>query len=152
MTTYTESAARFVRYGDRDVGIGATEVEITSAEQELRLSIQGSYRDFLRQFGWDGAGAFELYGLGSDVPPHLDLIRITRSEREVMEPSLRTYLLPLMNDGGGNLYCLDIRTTPEPVVVFWDHSRPANQAPDLSGFATHRSMRHVCTSVYPVVA
>lgn len=71
----------------------------------------------------------ELFGLGADVPPYLSLTAMTRSEREEMSPSLPAHLIPLMNDGGGNLYCLDSRGGGEPPVVFWDHTAGARQEP-----------------------
>jgi hypothetical protein len=70
------------------------------------------------------------------VPPWLNLVEMTRSEREQMRPALPHHLIPLMNDGGGNLYCLDSRGAGEPPVVFWDHEagdqqQPAEVAPDF---------------------
>src|SRR5687768_6924200 len=89
-------------------GKGASEQEIDAAEKILGCTIRGDYRQFLSTFGWGGASHFEIYGVGSDVPPYLDLVRTTRSERTEMTPRLPEYLLPLMNDGGGNHYCLDL--------------------------------------------
>ncbi|EKR75569.1 hypothetical protein LEP1GSC041_1591 [Leptospira noguchii str. 2006001870] len=37
-----------------------------------------------------------------------------------MNPKLPKYLIPVMNDGSGNLYCIDTRFV-EPFLVFWDH-------------------------------
>jgi hypothetical protein len=110
------------------VGKGATEIEIQEAQQAIGLLIQGDYRNFLRDFGWGGAGPFELYGLGADVPPFLNLITITHSERTEMSPPLRQDLIPVMNDGGGNLYCLD-SASMGPRVVFWDHEGGSSQVP-----------------------
>ncbi len=118
------------------VGKGATEHEIEEAQKSLGLVIRGDYRKFLLDFGWGGTGKFELYGLGSDVPPFLNLITITHSERTEMSPPLRPDLIPLMNDGGGNLYCLALASV-RPRVVFWDHEGgraqvPAVEAEDFS--------------------
>jgi len=35
-----------------------------------------------------------------------------------------------MNDGGGNLYCVDTKSGTEPVVVFWDHNLDSDQEPE----------------------
>lgn len=114
----------------RVTGHGASEIEIVGAERRLCLNIQGSYRRFLSKFGWGGIKHIELYGLGTDVPPFLDLVRVTLSERNEMMPRLKHMLLPIMNDGGGNLYCLDMESRG-PNVVFWDHELGTNQTADV---------------------
>jgi hypothetical protein len=112
------------------VGKGATQAAIEAAEQSLGVRISGDYRRFVEEYGWGGAGHVELYGLGDDVPPHLNVVNITQSERADMFPRLRSELLPIMNDGGGNLYCLDTNTEG-PVVVLWDHEGTADQVPSV---------------------
>ncbi|KAA3607482.1 MAG: SMI1/KNR4 family protein [Planctomycetota bacterium] len=120
MPNYEELSSRLLGYECQDLGAGASEAEIAAAEKDLGLRIEGGYRQFLVQYGWGGVEHLELYGLGG--PPHLDLVRITQSERSEMELALPKYLLPVMNDGGGNLFCLDTRTAGDPPVVFWDHT------------------------------
>lgn len=51
-------------------------------------------------------------------------------ERTEMHPALPPYLVPLMNDGGGNLYCLDSRREGEPPVVLWNHEAGESQEPE----------------------
>lgn len=128
MPTFEELADRLRRFEDKEFGTGATDAEIGEAENLLGTSIRGEYRRFLKDFGWGGVEHLELYGLGSDTPPHLQLVPVTRSEREEMNPRLRQYLIPVMNDGGGNLYCLNMSFADEPPVVFWDHAEDANQS------------------------
>ncbi len=117
---------------DCKVGRGVAEKAVQQAEKELGLTIRSGYRYFLRQFGWCDLGADEVYGLGEDVPKHLDLMAITLSERSEMKPRLRMNLLPVMNDGFGNLYCLDTATDldEENPVVFWDHEGDEEQVPE----------------------
>ncbi len=91
--------------------------------------MSGGYRQFLRRFGWGGVEDIELFGLGADVPSFLHLVVMTESERSEMSPALPTHLIPVMNDGGGNLYCLDSRGAAEPPVVFWDHTAGEDQQP-----------------------
>lgn len=112
------------------VGRGASDVEICHAEALLALRIPEDYRWFLTEFGWGGAGSWELFGLGVDVPSFLDLVKITQSERSDMRPRLQRHLLPIMNDGGGNLYCLDT-SMDAPSVVFWDHTQNEDQTPEI---------------------
>ena len=131
MHNFQDLAARLLAFEDRQLGAGATLSDIEAAEHLLGLPIEGGYRHFLSRFGWGGAGAFELFGLGKDVPPYLDLVRLTLSERHEMHPRLAPHLLPLTNDGGGNLYCLDARINGEPPIVFWDHEIGPEQEPGL---------------------
>jgi hypothetical protein len=117
------------RNPSKSLGDGVSETESNTASAQLGVSLTGGYRLFLQRFGWGGVGSIELFGLGADVPPYLSLTAMTRSEREEMSPALPTQLIPLMNDGGGNLYCLDSRVKGEPPVVFWDHTAGEQQAP-----------------------
>jgi hypothetical protein len=127
--TFDELAVLLNGHPSRCVGAGASEAEIEQAERELNVLIKGDFRRFLRTFGWGGVGPLELYGLGSDVPSYLNLVQITKSEHSEMMPKLARELLPLMNDGGGNLYCLDT-ASEEPVIVFWDHEGSESQQPE----------------------
>jgi hypothetical protein len=116
---------------DRQLGKGASEPEIIVAEKRLGIGLHGEYRDFLRTFGWGGAADIEIFGLGADVPPYLDVVRIAESERTEMATNLPVALVPIMNDGGGNLYCIDTRSD-EPTVVFWDHEAGSLQRPSVA--------------------
>jgi len=129
MASYSELARRLLGFTSRELGTGASDEEIAAAEQALKIRIEGGYRQFLKQFGWGGVEHLELYGLGG--PPHLDLVRVTQSERSEMEPVLPVHLLPVMNDGGGNLFCLDTQVANEPPIVFWDHTGGRDQVPEL---------------------
>jgi cell wall assembly regulator SMI1 len=114
---------RLRAYDEKQFGRGATAEQIMEAEQTLKVAFPESYRAFLRDFGWGGVGHIEIFGLGDDVPAYLDLISVTRSERTEMRPQMPTFLIPIMNDGAGNHYCLDTRQffERECAVVFWDH-------------------------------
>jgi hypothetical protein len=61
----------------------------------------------LERFGCLQVDSIEIYGIGAGVPKHMDLVGITESERTEMHPRLRYDLVTIMNDGFGNLYCLD---------------------------------------------
>lgn len=117
---------------DAEVGGGATEEEISRAEGELAVRFPETYRQFLREFGWVALGPLEVFGLGHRMPPFLDVVRNTQSEREEAVPPLAHRLIPIANDGGGNLFCLDIggRDNGAPV-VFWSHERAASQNCDV---------------------
>jgi cell wall assembly regulator SMI1 len=114
----------------KEVGRGATDDEINEAEHRLGVSLPEDFKMFLRDFGWGGVGSWELFGLGADVPQYLDLVRVALSERTEAEPSLPMHLIPIMNDGGGNLYCLDLSESgdrQENPVVYWDHALGPDQ-------------------------
>jgi hypothetical protein len=128
--TFEELKTILMRSGPLEVGKGATSSAIEAAERLLGVSIRGDYRRFVEEYGWGGVGYIELYGLGHDVPQHLNLVDITMSERTEMSPRLRSDLLPIMNDGGGNLYCLATQTEG-PAVVFWDHEDTPEQEPSV---------------------
>jgi hypothetical protein len=119
--------ARILSLPQREQGAGATIEEISAVEQRLGLQIAGGYRRFLERFGWLSVGPIEIYGVGASVPKHVSLVDIALSERTEMRPQLQPHLVPVMNDGGGNLYCIDTTSGAEPVVVFWDHNLDSGQ-------------------------
>ncbi len=131
MATFAETAARLAAFEDSELGGGVGKAALDAAEQALGIRITGGYRSFLERFGWGGVEHIELFGLGDDVPSHLDLVTVTRSERSEATPALPVHLVPVMNDGGGNLLCLDTRSGDEPAVVFWDHEEDAAQTPSV---------------------
>lgn len=126
--TFEEVKALMRASGTMKVGKGATEAAVKRAESELGVPIRGDYRQFLLELGWGGVAGLVLYGLGEDVPDYLDLVKVTLSERTEMQPRLRHDLVPVMNNGGGDLYCLDT-TTPGPRVVGWWHEEDESQTP-----------------------
>ena len=75
----------------------------------------------------------ELYGLGDDVPKYLDLKRVTMSERDEMIPRIPPHLVPILNDGSGNHFCLDSKgiAGADCPVVFWDHDSRDDQEPEV---------------------
>jgi cell wall assembly regulator SMI1 len=128
---FANVAGQLRSFEDKEQGRGATHAEIDAAEARLGVQFRGGYRQFLSEFGWVGVGDLEIAGLGADVPPYLDLVRITLSERSEMEPALPPNLIPIHNDGGGNNYCLDASESwrSEMPIVFWDHDAGVQQVP-----------------------
>jgi len=117
---------------EAELGRGATPQEIELAEERLGVEFPESYKAFLGHFGWASLEGLELYGLGEDVPTYLRLVEVTLSERTHMRPRLPNRLVPLMNDGAGNHYCLDVmsREQGECPVVYWDHNLGESQDPE----------------------
>lgn len=122
-----EIANKLTSDPDSTLGTGASEAEIEAASHQLSVPIAGGYREFLRRFGWGGVPGYDIWGLGDGVPAYLHVVTMTLSERtEVEELPLPQHLLPIMNDGAGNLVCLDTKAPgDEPPVVMWYHDDPA---------------------------
>jgi hypothetical protein len=117
---------------DLEFGSGVAEEDIGIAEGELGASFPSSYRHLLRDYGWVAFGPYEFFGMGPGVPPFLDLVRVTNSERTEAVPPLPPTLLPVRNDGGGNLFCLDTGSLVdgECQVVLWSHAATEAQVPE----------------------
>jgi cell wall assembly regulator SMI1 len=117
----------------KECGAGATDREIAEAEHTLDVHFPKSYRAFLSRFGWAQIYYDTLYGLGPDVPRGYALVRNALSERYEAHPLIPHHLVPIMNDGAGNNYCLNTSNLHggECPVVFWDHEHEdgPNQAP-----------------------
>lgn len=129
---YDKISDRLRSIAEKEVGLGATPDDIARAERQLGSRLPEGYRCFLREFGWGGVGHWELFGLGPDVPFHLDLVRTTLSERsDVTTPRMPAHLVAVMNDGSGSHYCLDVdrMTGGEAPVVHWDHAQDESQEP-----------------------
>jgi cell wall assembly regulator SMI1 len=114
--------AELLRRSD-ERGVGATEAEIASAENQFGARLPESYRAYIRQVGWLSAGPNEYLGIGPGTPSHLNLIQIVADERDRLGPGLPATLVPLRSDGGGNLYALDLSrgSLVDAPVVFFEH-------------------------------
>jgi len=119
MTPFSILAERLLGYELSELGTGATEEAIADAERDLGVPIKGGYREFLRRFGWGRVSHYELFGLGG--PRHTELVRVTSSERTETEIPPPPFLLPVMNNGAGDLICIDTRVAKEPPIVCWWH-------------------------------
>jgi len=126
------------QFADKDCGKGASAQELAEFEGRFGVTLPESYKDFLRRYGWARFSHQEIYGLGPDVPAHLQLTRNTHSERFDMAPRLPPSLVPIMNDGAGNHYSLrtDQSVNGECPVVLWNHELGPEQelAPVSSTF------------------
>ncbi len=115
----------------KEFGTGASNTDIEAAERTLQVRFSDSFHFFLKRFGWAGLEHLEIYGLGHDVPPHLNLVDAAIRERTGMQPLLPHFLVPVMNDGAGNHFCLDTGeiVRGECPVVFWCHEEGTSQLP-----------------------
>ncbi len=99
-------------------GRGASAAEIDVAIRTLG-PLPNEYVEFLREYGWLVVKHYEFNGLGEDVLPRRDLLAIARDEHT--DYGLPRHLIPIRNDGGGNLFCFDTTSSRPDEVVYWDH-------------------------------
>lgn len=126
-----DELARMLNVRDDVVmGTGAGEADIENAQKSLGVAFPAELREYLRRFGHLEVGHFELYGLGAELPKYLQLVAMTVSERTESGCPLPHELVPLLNDGGGNLYCIDTRPRRTGRVVLWDHTLGVDQEPE----------------------
>jgi hypothetical protein len=122
---------------DLEPGTPASPAEIDAVVAQLG-DLPPDYRAFLGEFGWVSFGAYEIFGTGTGVPPYLDVVHMTESERD--EGGLGSGLVAIMNDGGGNLACIDCRSAASEFrIVLWLHETshrdgPSAQAATFSEF------------------
>jgi hypothetical protein len=102
--SWIDSVAERAEVGAIRVGGGADEASIARAEAELGI-LPADYRLFVAEFGYVRIRSNELYGLGDDVPPYLDVVKMSLAERHD-SPGFPASGIVVMNDGGGNLYHL----------------------------------------------
>lgn len=112
------------------IGTGASDVDIDNAQRSLGVTFPDSLREYVGRFGHLELGHFELYGFGSELPNYLQLVAMTLAERTEYGCPLPHEFVPLLNDGGGNLYCIDTGPPKTGRVVLWDHTLGMEQKPD----------------------
>jgi len=99
-------------------GAGASDNDIATAEAALGVRFPDELREYLTRVGWIDED-MGFYGVGSDVPrKRFDLVEHTRWEREEAGPPMQHHLVPILNNGGGDHWCVDTRTG---AVVEWRH-------------------------------
>lgn len=108
---------------------GATESDIGQMLKIIRVRLPNDYRRFLLECGWAQIGPNTIYGLGPDVSNAESVHENSVTEGVFASPPMPSRLVPLMNDGSGNHYCLDterIKGDHCPI-VFWDHEDPMGE-------------------------
>ena len=116
----------------------AGEEEIRRAEAELSTVFPISYKWFLRTFG-AADSPLEIYGVEPVVRLNItasfwNVVYMTESERNEVEPRIPAHLIPFNPDGMGNHSCLNtaMMSEGECPVVFWDHDASETQQPELT--------------------
>jgi hypothetical protein len=128
-----------------------SESELDSVERELGVQFPHAYRTFLlEQNGGRPVDDWVLdtpvsHSIGGVLPS--DFFSVARSGLYDMSSMLDSYgldwlaagLLPVAEDGGGNLICLSVRGDDEGTVYFWDHELGPHEA----GLPSPRSLTAV---------
>lgn len=125
--------ARLFTTENKRVGQGISYAQVIELENRLGVCLPNSYRMFLQTCGWLEIDPYEVYGWGDDVPPHLDVLRFTEWERYESGVPLPHHLIPIYNNGAGDLECLATHWMYEnecPVVAWW-HEDGGEQEPDI---------------------
>jgi hypothetical protein len=90
---------------DAALGGGASEAEISAAQEALGVELPADFKNFLAEVGWVEVGDLSIAGLGQGVPEDLDLVPIARAAWEAKIPG---DLLPVADDGGGDFLFLEL--------------------------------------------
>lgn len=93
---------------DASIGAGASSSDVADAETVLGVAFPIEYKLFLLEVGWVSFAGCEVYGLfrpGEEC--RLSVVKETALERDLFGPPLARHLIPIMNNGSGDLYCLD---------------------------------------------
>jgi hypothetical protein len=120
--TFDELDLRLRAREDVVIGTGIDEGAVAAAEQALGLIFPSTLREYLMRFGHLEVGHFEMFGLGAHLPLYLNLVNMTQSERTESGCPLPIELVPLLNDGGGNLYCIGVSKETAGRIFYWDHT------------------------------
>lgn len=72
-------------------------------------------REFLQHVGWVQANSFALFGLGSDCPPLMDIVKASREWQRYKDEPLIKGLVPLSGELGDISVCLDCRPNVQVV-------------------------------------
>lgn len=71
MPSYSELAARLLNFTNRELGAGLSDDDISAAERDIGVRIEGGYRQFLKQFGWGGVDPAQANPFGSGLGEQL---------------------------------------------------------------------------------
>jgi cell wall assembly regulator SMI1 len=129
--TANELANALIARDDVVIGRAASEAEIDGAQQALGVTFPQALREYLLRFGHLELGHFELYGLGTELPKYLQLVAMTVTERIESGCPLPHEFIPILNDGGGNLYCIGTQPSGAGRVVLWVHTLGVDQDPEV---------------------
>lgn len=116
----------------------ASEAGISALESALECRLPDDYRQFLWEFGWFESPDVTINGISGDENQRgTSAIDVMRWEQTESGNPLPPGLLPISNDGAGNLSCIVLSGPGTGTVVFVDHDRdgPGDVEPEAGSFA-----------------
>jgi len=103
---------------------GINDDEIKGLEQKIRYELPKEFKNFISNINGFKLLSDILYGIHENNKS-IDLFSNYIWEREYSNNQIWSYLLPIVPDGRGNHYCLDLKTIDSKKlkcnVVFWQH-------------------------------
>lgn len=88
-------------------GQGALPEQIARLERDLGVALPPSYVLFLSVFGWFEDDQVKVLGItSSESEGYLDVLEELRWEREEAAISIPPCVIPVSDDGAGNLFCI----------------------------------------------
>jgi cell wall assembly regulator SMI1 len=132
--------ARFIEEHDGEIAGPAPEKQIARLEKKLGVKLPGAYRSFLASCGAADIEAQEINGIpGEDEEIGLDLVEFVEEFREGF-PGWPDHMIPIMDDGRGGAFCLDLSGAPTspaddcPVAYFEHEFAEEDEATGLFTF------------------
>ena len=108
----------------KTIGEPASLEFIKSTEDHMGVKFPTSYKEFLRAYGWAEIYGNYFFGVGLNIPSIFNLPKVSLDEHTIVQPVMPMHLIPVLNDGAGNHYCLDTSHYDglnECKIAFWDH-------------------------------
>jgi hypothetical protein len=90
-----------------EVGDICGEALIAEAQLETGVKFPADFVEYLREFGWLSIEHLEFFGLGEQIPKFLNLKVMAAEEWD--SGGLDRNYLPIWNNGGGDLDCIDLQ-------------------------------------------
>lgn len=136
---------------DAEYGTGCTISDLWTIEDALNVRLPSEYKTFLLNMGWYEGQHISLFGIAPYPFRHLNVLNVIISERTA-RPALPTTLIPVMNVGNGDLYCLNISKANTSPVVLWSHESASDQEYSLISQSFDAFIRELILTHYPTLA
>ncbi len=109
---------------------GCTDSDIKKSELQLAVSYPADYSEYLLDFGWLSVEHYEFFGLGKGIPDFLNINLVAHDEWESY--GLDKRFLPIWNNGGGNLDCINLELSTKDKSKIFVVSHETRQAEFLT--------------------
>ena len=117
-------------------GPALSEADVAAVEQRLGVSFPDDYRAFLLQINGGvprpGKWVKQIFSLGSDVSPDASF-ETAYQNLKVVEKRVPHRLIPVADNGGGDVYCVSTSGADRAAVYLWSHEDEHDQQPAADG-------------------